>query len=65
MKTNRKRENSHIRKLGKAGKGASIALTLPIALVRKLGWRDNQKVTAKKYGKGIIIKDWKKKTKKK
>ena len=59
MKTNRRRENSNIRKLGKTGRGASISLTLPIELVRELGWRDNQKVTAKKHGKGILIEDWK------
>lgn len=59
MKTNRKKENSHIRKLGKTGRGASVYLTLPIDLVRELGWRDNQKITAKKFGDGILLKDWK------
>ncbi|MFC1700848.1 hypothetical protein ACFLZ0_01805 [Patescibacteria group bacterium] len=54
----KKIENRHIRKLGKSGGSASISLTLPIEIVRKLKWRDNQKVVVKKYGKGILIKDW-------
>ncbi len=60
MKTRRQVQNRHIRKLGRTGRGASISLTLPIELVRELRWRDNQKVTAYKYGNGILIKDWKK-----
>ncbi len=61
MKTNRKIENRHIRKLGKIGGGDSIYLTVPIELIRELGWRDNQKVVAKKYGQGILITDWEEK----
>ncbi len=53
----RKHENSEIRKIFKHGD--SRAITLPAELLRELGWRDNQKVTAVKYGKGILIKDWK------
>ena len=56
----RKIENRHIRKLSKSGGGASISLTLPIEIVRELKWRDNQKVVAKRRGKGILITDWKK-----
>ena len=56
----RKIENRNIRKLSKSGGGASISLTLPIEIVRELKWRDNQKVVAKRRGKGILITDWKK-----
>jgi len=54
----RKIEDSEVRKIFKHGD--SRAITLPIKLLRELGWRDNQKLVAKKYGKGILIQDWKK-----
>jgi len=52
----RKIEDSDVRKIFKHGD--SRAITLPIELLRELGWRDNQKLIAKKYGKGILISDW-------
>ena len=55
----RKLENNNIRKLTKLG-GKSTAVTLPIEIVRELGWREKQKVVVKKKGKGIYIVDWKK-----
>ena len=54
----RKSEDAQIRKIFKHGD--SRAVTLPIELLRKLKWKDNQKVIAKKYGKGILIVDWEK-----
>ncbi len=56
----RKLEDSNIRKLTKVGGNKSISMTLPIGLIRKLGWRKNQKVTVKKSGEKLIIKDWEK-----
>ncbi len=53
----RKTGESNIRKLTKIGK-KSIGLTLPIEVVRKLGWKERQKVVVKVKGKTIIIKDW-------
>ena len=47
-----------VRKLAKLGR-ASIAVTLPIGIIRELGWREKQKVVVKKRGKGILITDWK------
>jgi len=35
-------------------------VSLPIGLVRELGWRERQKVTVKKSGNKLIIEDWKK-----
>ncbi len=49
-------ENHNVRKIYKHGD--SYAITLPKGLVRELGWQDNQKLVAKKYGDGILIKDW-------
>lgn len=55
----RKFEEKHIRKLAKTG-GNSISVTLPIEIIRKLGWKAKQKVVAKESKKGILISDWKK-----
>lgn len=55
----RKTEDNSIRKLTKVG-GKSIGLTLPIELVRELGWKEKQKVTVKRVYGGVLIKDWKK-----
>ena len=54
-----KLENKSIRKLGKSG-SKSIVVTLPIEIIRELGWRSKQKVVVKKRGEKIIIEDWKK-----
>jgi antitoxin component of MazEF toxin-antitoxin module len=54
----RKTGQTNIRKITKIGR-ASLAVTLPINIVRKLGWREKQKVTVKLEGKKLIIKDWK------
>jgi hypothetical protein len=35
----------------------SIALTLPIEVVRDLGWQDRQRVRVRKAGKRIIIEE--------
>ena len=55
----RKLGNKNIRKLTRVG-NTSIGLTLPIEIVRKLKWREKQKVVVKLRGKTITIKDWKK-----
>jgi len=54
-----KLEERNIRKLTKIGR-QSIAVTLPIEIVRELKWRERQKVVVKKSGKKLIIEDWKK-----
>ena len=46
-----------IRKITKLGKW-SYGLTLPIDIVRKLKWRERQKVVVKLRGKKITIEDW-------
>ena len=55
----KKENDKNIRKLTKLG-GKSIGLTLPIELVRELGWREKQKVVVKRVRGGVMIKDWKK-----
>lgn len=53
--------NKNIRKLARMG-GQSIGLTLPIEMIRALGWRTKQRVVARRVGKKIIIADWEKKS---
>ena len=55
----RKNEEKNIRKLTRVG-GTSLSLTLPVDFVRKLGWREKQKVVVDLRGKTIRVKDWKK-----
>ena len=50
--------NRNIRKVTKIG-GKSYAVTLPIEMIRQLGWKERQKVVVKKQGSKIIITDWK------
>lgn len=53
----RKLKYKNIRKLSRIG-DRSIGLTLPIEMVRKLKWREKQKVVVKLRGKKITIEDW-------
>jgi hypothetical protein len=55
----KKANETNIRKLTKIGK-KSIGLTLPIEMVRELGWKERQKVVVKRVRGGLLIKDWKK-----
>lgn len=55
----KKSEEKNIRKLTRMGAGRSIGLTLPIEIVKKLGWKERQKVVVNLKGRNIIIKDWK------
>jgi antitoxin component of MazEF toxin-antitoxin module len=52
----RKIEDQKVRKIFESGD--SYAITLPKDLVRELGWQDNQKLVAKRYGDGILFRDW-------
>lgn len=52
-------DEHHIRKLAKTGrKGATLSVTIPIAIVNKLRLRPGQKVTVRSRGPKIIIEDW-------
>ena len=60
----KKYSQRNIRKLIKLGKG-SLALTLPVELVKKLKWKETQKLVVKQKGNKLIISDWKPKRRKK
>ena len=49
----------HVRKITKVG-GKSYAVTLPIHIIRQLGWRERQKVVVLFDGKEVRVRDWKK-----
>ena len=55
----RKQSEQNIRKLTKLG-NKSLAVTLPIELVKRLKWKEKQKVKVIAKGRHLIIKDWKK-----
>lgn len=50
-------DEENIRKLTKVGQ-ASLAVTIPIEIVRKLKLRERQKVVVTEKNGKIIIKDW-------
>jgi hypothetical protein len=56
---NKRSDEKNIRKLTKIGK-QSFGITLPIEIVRDLGWRERQKLVVKKIKGGFQVKDWKK-----
>jgi hypothetical protein len=55
----RKAGKRNVRSLTRVAK-TSFGLTLPIELIRALGWRPRQKLTVKRKGSKLILKDWKK-----
>lgn len=55
--TTQKSENKNIRKLTRLAR-TSLAVTLPVEMVKKLKWKERQKVVVSLIGKKIIIEDW-------
>lgn len=56
----RKSTEKNIRKLSKIGK-QSVGLTLPIEMLRELGWREKQRVVVKRVKGGMNIRDYRSK----
>jgi len=56
---NRDLKNKSVRNIQRSH--GTYYVSIPIELVKKLGWRERQKVVVKKSGKDkVIIKDWEK-----
>ncbi|MBU1179643.1 hypothetical protein KJ885_01730 [Patescibacteria group bacterium] len=53
-----RRKNENIRSLNKTSSGKAYAVTVPIKMIRELGWQKKQKVVFSIRGKSITIKDW-------
>jgi antitoxin component of MazEF toxin-antitoxin module len=54
---NRKSTERGTRKITKSG--GSLSVSLPIEMVKSLGWREKQKVTVKKKGGALVVRDQK------
>jgi antitoxin component of MazEF toxin-antitoxin module len=52
-----KAEEQDVRKLDRTGK--SLSVTIPVAYLRKLGWRAKQKLRVTLRGKKVTVEDWK------
>lgn len=55
-----KLKDKNIRKITRVGK-TSLAVTLPIEMMRDLGWQEKQRVSAKRIKGGIVIRDYRSK----
>jgi len=40
--------------------GGSLNVSIPVEILKKLGWKEKQKVVVKKIKGGVVIRDWKK-----
>jgi antitoxin component of MazEF toxin-antitoxin module len=56
--TTRKLEDKNIRKITRVGR-TSLSVTLPVEMVKDLGWKEKQKVKITKVRGGMMIRDWK------
>lgn len=56
----RKNGETQVRNLTQNSSG-TYSISLPLKLVQELGWRQGQKVTVVKRGKGLVVEDWKEK----
>lgn len=54
----RKSGEQNVRNVTKNSTG-TYQISLPIALVRQLEWKEGQKVVVVKRGKTLVISDWK------
>lgn len=53
----RKYKDRNTRKIFK--KGGSFSLSVPIEIIKSLGWKEKQKVVVKKIKGGFVARDWK------
>lgn len=55
--SDKKESEKNIRKLTRVGK-TSLAVTIPVAMVKELKWKERQKVVLNLKGGKITIEDW-------
>ncbi len=53
------RKEKNIRSLTRVSGGSSYAVTIPIEYIRKLKWKNKQKLDVTLYRDRVIIRDWK------
>lgn len=56
---NRSYDERNVRSISHGSNG-SYYVTLPLELVKQLGWREKQKVVVTLHGSRLVIEDWKK-----
>jgi len=54
----KKYSQRNIRKITK--NGSSHSVSIPVEFLKKLGWKEKQKVIVRKIRGGVQIRDWKK-----
>ncbi|MCK5460981.1 AbrB/MazE/SpoVT family DNA-binding domain-containing protein [Candidatus Gracilibacteria bacterium] len=55
--TRNKVGSENVRKITRVG-SMSYSITIPVEYMRKLKWREKQKVVVTKRGKKLVIEDW-------
>ena len=56
MKTRRKVGRESVRKIQQT-KG-SYLISIPMRIMRQLGWKERQKVVVRQRGRGFMVRDW-------
>ncbi len=59
----KKKGRVEVRHLTKIAGGSSYALVIPMDFVKRLGWKERQKLVIRLYGKKLVISDWEPKEK--
>lgn len=54
--TTRKLEDKNIRKITRVGR-TSLCVTLPVEMIKELGWKEKQKVKVSRIRGGVVIRD--------
>jgi len=54
----KKYQERNIRKITR--NGGSLNVSIPVEIIKKLGWKEKQKVVVKKIKGGVVIRDWRK-----
>lgn len=54
-----KLKDKNVRKITRVG-GTSLAVTIPVEMIKSLDWKEKQRVVVKRVAGGVLIKDWKK-----
>lgn len=54
--TTRKLEDKNVRKITRVGR-TSLCVTLPVEMIKELGWKEKQKVKVSRIRGGVVIRD--------
>lgn len=54
------KQDKNVRKITKVG-GKSFAVTIPVEMIRELGWREKRRVVVKRIKGGLVVRDYRSK----